>query len=237
MVQPIFRKQDRTTLKAQAFKQIKQAILSGKLKPGDRLIEAELAEKMGISRFPIREALGYLEKEGLVVTSPFKGTYISQLDEKDLEELYTLRSALEELAIRTLMAKIDKGKIAKLESVLKAMEKAAQKGNVDRLISEDLRFHRTICELSDHRRLLEMWLTLEHQLRSFIVLEDIYKGSDRLLKTHYPVLEAIKDGDGELAEKHIRTHLMEALSLLKEQRKNDSKTRANAPPDRTSPFD
>jgi len=227
MGRPIFEKQQRTTLKAQALKQIKEAILSGKLKPGDRIVEAELAEMMAISRFPIREALVYLEKEGLVVTSPFKGTYVSQFDQKDLEELYTLRSALEELAIRILMEKINKGKIAKLESILKAIEKAAQKKNVEKLISEDLRFHRTICELSNHRKLLDMWLTLEEQLRSFILLEDIYQGSDQLLQTHYPLLEAIKSGDGQLAEERMRSHLMEALSLLKEQRKGDSGTKGN----------
>ena len=227
MGRPIFEKQQRTTLKAQALKQIKEAILSGKLKPGDRIVEAELAEMMAISRFPIREALVYLEKEGLVVTSPFKGTYVSQFDQKDLEELYTLRSALEELAIRILMEKINKGKIAKLESILKAIEKAAQKKNVEKLISEDLRFHRTICELSNHRKLLDMWLTLEEQLRSFILLEDIYQGSDQLLQTHYPLLEAIKSGDGQLAEERMRSHLMEALSLLKEQRKSDSGTKGN----------
>ena len=227
MRQPIFEKQQRTTLKAQALRQIKEAILSGKLKPGDRIVEAELAEMMAISRFPIREALVYLEKEGLVVASPFKGTYVSQFDQKDLEELYTLRSALEELAIRILMEKINKGKIGKLESILKAIEKAAQKKNVEKLISEDLRFHRTICELSNHRKLLEMWLTLEEQLRSFILLEDIYQGSDQLLQTHYPLLEAIKSGDGQLAEERMRSHLMEALSLLKEQRKGDSGTKGN----------
>lgn len=133
----IFQKQERTTLKMVALKQIKEALQSGKLKPGDRIVEAELAREMGISRFPIREAISSLEKEGLVVTLPFKGTYVSQFDEEDLEELYTLRSALEELAVRLLVQKISSKEIKKLDSVLKAMEQATHKRKVV-LISADM---------------------------------------------------------------------------------------------------
>ena len=97
---PVFSRQKRSTLMDRAFQQIREAIRSGKLKPGDRLVESQLAEEMQISRFPIREALRYLEKEGLVKTKPFKGTYVAQLTEKDMEELYSLRSAIEELAER-----------------------------------------------------------------------------------------------------------------------------------------
>jgi DNA-binding GntR family transcriptional regulator len=218
MPRPIFKKQKRETLKSQALSEIRKAIRSGKLKSGDRIVEAELAEEMGISRFPVREAFRYLEKEGLVVTNPFKGTYVTQFDEKDLEELYTLRSALEELAIRIFMERIDKGKIGKLESVLESMEKAVHQKNVEKVISADLRFHRTICELSGHRKLFEMWLTLENQLRSFMALEDLYEGSDQLFRTHDPVLEAIKAGDGQRAENLIRAHLDEALDLFKRKK-------------------
>jgi DNA-binding GntR family transcriptional regulator len=106
-VPPVFSKQKRATLTDQALRQIREAIRSGKLKPGDRLLETQLAEEMHISRFPIREALRYLEKEGLVQTEPFKGTYVAQLTEKDMEELYSLRSAIEELAVRILIKTID----------------------------------------------------------------------------------------------------------------------------------
>ncbi len=214
---PIFQKQKRTTFKTVALKQIKEAIQSGKLKPGDRIVEAELAREMGISRFPIREAISSLEKEGILVTIPFRGTYVTRFDENDLEELYTLRSALEELAIRILMEKIDSKKIKKLESIFAAMEQATHKGKVGRLIFGDMQFHQAICELSGHRRLLEIWLTLKDQLRSFIALEEhSYGGPDQLLKTHYPLIEAIKKGDSSLAEKRIREHLFEALQVVKE---------------------
>ena len=213
----VFHKQKRTTFKTVALKQIKEAIQSGKLKPGDRIVEAELAREMGISRFPIREAISSLEKEGILITIPFKGTYISHYDEDDLEEIYTLRSALEELAIRLLMEKITSKKIQKLESILAAMEQATHKGKVGRLIFGDMQFHQAICELSGHRRLLEVWLTLKDQLRSFIALEEhFYGGPEQLLKTHYPLMAAIKTGDSSLAEKRLREHLFDALQIVKE---------------------
>ena len=179
-------------------------------------MEARLAREMGMSKFPIREAIRYLEREGLVVAFPFKGTYVSNFDERDIEELYTLRSALEELAIRILMGKLDEEKIGKLDSVLAEMQKAAREEKVDKVISEDMRFHRTICELSGHRKLLEMWITLEDQTKSFIAREEYFYGrSNQLVETHYPVLEAIKSGDSELVEKCIREHLKNAVDIVK----------------------
>jgi len=211
-----FKKQERSTMLDKALKQIREAIKSGKLKSGDRLIESRLAEEMQISRFPIREAIRYLEKEGLVVTIPFKGTYVANFTERDLEEVYTLRSALEELAVRKLMENLDNRKIKKLDSILKMMEKAAQEGKMNKLVSVDTKFHRTICELSGHHKLLEMWLTLERQLRTFIALEEyLYKEPNDLVKTHYPIIKDIKSGDIQRAEKSIRTHLYDALNIIK----------------------
>ena len=212
----IFKKQERETLKTTVLKEIKKAIFTRKLKPGDHIIEAELAEQMGISRFPIREAISSLEKEGLVVTVPYKGAYVTEVNIKALEELYTVRSALEELAIRILMEKKSSKDIKKLESIISDMEKAALKRN-EALVSEDMRFHQTICELTGHQKLLEMWLTLKDQLMLFVALEEhSYDQPNQLVRAHYPVMEAIKSGDAQRAEKCIRDHLTEAMNILKE---------------------
>jgi DNA-binding GntR family transcriptional regulator len=135
----VFSKQKRPTLMSQALQEIREAIRKGKLKPGDRLVEMKLAKEMHISRFPIREALRYLEKEGLVETKPFKGTYVVQLTERDMEELYSLRSAIEAFAIRILIKHIDAEKIKKLESIFDSMQQASQNEDLDKLISEDFR--------------------------------------------------------------------------------------------------
>ena len=225
---PVFSKQKRSTLMDRAFQQIREAIRSGKLKPGDRLVETQLAEEMQISRFPIREALRYLEKEGLVEAKPFKGTYVAQLTEQDMEELYSLRSAIEELAVRILIKNIDDDKIKKLESIVDDMVKASEDENIDKMISEDLRFHQTICEMSGHRKLLDVWLNLENQLQIFLTIEkDLFENSYQYVTTHHPILEAIKSGKVRSAEKAIRDHLKLAMSVIRQGywEKNSKKKR------------
>jgi DNA-binding GntR family transcriptional regulator len=213
----VFSKQKRPTLMSQALQEIREAIRKGKLKPGDRLVETQLAEEMHISRFPIREALRYLEKEGLVETKPFKGTYVTQLTERDMEELYSLRSAIEAFAIRILIKHIDAEKIKKLESIFQSMQQASKTEDLDKLISEDFRFHQTICELSDHRKLLEVWLTLENQLRVFLTIEkQLFGDSAEFVKSHIPNLEAIQERKIRLAQKAIRDHLNWAMQVIRQ---------------------
>ncbi len=212
----VFSKQKRPTLMNQALEEIREVIRKGKLKPGDRLVEMKLAEEMHISRFPIREALRYLEKEGLVETKPFKGTYVSQLSERDMEELYSLRSAIEEFAVRILIKHIDEEKIGKLESIFQSMQQASKKEDLDKLISEDFRFHQTICELSGHRKLLEVWLTLENQLRVFLTIEkQLFGNSLQFVKSHHPILEAIQGRKIRPAQKAIREHLNWAMQVIR----------------------
>ena len=213
----VFTRQKRATLTDRALKEIRDAIRSGKVKPGDRLVEMQLAQEMQISRFPIREALRYLEKEGLVETIPFKGTHVAEFTEKDMEELYSLRSSLEELAVRILIENLDEKKIKKLETIIQSMQKASQTGNLDQMISEDLRFHQTICELSGHRKLLDVWRTLENQLLVFLTIEkDFFETAYLYVSTHDPLMDAIKNRDAKRAEKAIRDHLELAMRIIRE---------------------
>lgn len=224
----IFQKEDRSTLVVKVANQIREAIKSGKLKPGEHIIEGDLAMDMGISRFPIREAIRYLEKEGLVTTTPYKGAHVTELAEKDLEEIYSLRTVIEELAIRTLIKHLDSEKVKKLESVVTAMKQVAKNcRTIEEVIDVDLSFHRTICELAENRRLLELWLNLSHQLRAFIVLDDHLYGDDtpeKTLETHYPVFEAIKKEDSDLAVNQMKKVMTRGYknALKYYRRKNDN---------------
>ena len=204
----VFKKEERSTLVERVANQIREAIKLAKLKPGDRIIEGDLANDMGISRFPVREAIRYLEKEGLVTTTPFKGAHVTELTAKDLEEIYSLRTVLEELAIRTLIKNLDSKKVKRLESVIMSMKQVAKNTeSIEKVINVDLSFHRTICELSGSRRLLESWLNLSRQLRAFIGLDGQLWGDDtpgKTLETHYSVFEAIKKGNSDLAASQMK---------------------------------
>ena len=158
-----------------------------------------------------------MEKEGLVETKPFKGSHVAQFTEKDMEELYSLRSSLEELAVRILIKHLDEKKINVLEKIIQSMQKASLNGNLDQMISEDLRFHQTICELSGHRKLLEIWRTLESQLQVFITIEkDFFETAYKYVSTHDPIMEAIKHRNIKRAEKAIREQLELSMRIIRE---------------------
>ncbi|MBT4262652.1 MAG: GntR family transcriptional regulator, partial [Deltaproteobacteria bacterium] len=107
-----------------ALENIREAIEKGALKPGMRIIESQLSNEMGMSRFSIREALCYLEKEGLIETIPFKGVTVAHITPRDIEDLMTVRCALEELAIVLAIQQMDSDKIKILESIMGRMENA-----------------------------------------------------------------------------------------------------------------
>ena len=114
----IFSQQNRPTMTQIALENIREAIEKGWLKPGERVVEARLSKELGMSRFPIREALCYLEKEGLVETVPFKGVRVAEITPRDIEDLMTVRSALEELAVRRAIRRMTPEKLERLAGTL-----------------------------------------------------------------------------------------------------------------------
>ena len=211
----MFKVQKRTTLKGQAQNQIKEAIKSGWLKPGDRIVESKIAEDMGISRFPIREAISSLESEGLLVTIPYKGTFVNKLNQKELEELYSLRILLETYAMKLFMKNVTKDKITELESILHDMKRGIDNNKMD-LITEDMRFHEKICELSGNGKLLEIWLALSRQIRIYLTVEQhSYESVEHLVDTHRVILDAIKSGNSRTAQAKLKKNINNGLSRLK----------------------
>jgi DNA-binding GntR family transcriptional regulator len=215
-MEKILHEQKRSTLMNQALTHVRDAIIQGKLKPGDRLIESQLADQMKISRFPIREALRYLEKEGLVENIPFRGSYVSSFSETDMEEIFSLRGAIEGLALQILTNRIDEEKLKRLSTIIKDMEESAQNRNSTDVVACDLLFHRTICEMSGHRKLLSFWETLEHQIYMFLTIEKkVYHPPERYVTTHIPILEALEKKDSALAHARLRIHLEDAMAQIR----------------------
>lgn len=203
-----FRIKKRKVLAEQVANQLRNAIRSGELTSGKRLVEAELANDIDVSRSAVREAIRYLEKEGLVTANPFKGTFVTQLEEKDLEEIYLLRPVLEQLAIRLLVKNLNDEKIRDLELVVEEMKRVADNPkSVSQVIDVDLNFHRKICELSDNSRLLQAWLNLSFQLSAFIAMDDQLYGNEtpaQVFERHYVVFESIKKGSADLAVRQMK---------------------------------
>lgn len=198
-----------------ALREIRQAILSRKLLPGDRIIEQEISEGLGISRFPVREALSSLEKAGLLVSIPFKGTYVAEVNERDLEEIYIVRASLEQLAVRSLIEKNLVSKIQVLESIIADMANLEEDG-ITALFLEDMRFHQTLCELAENGKLLEMWISLKDQLILLVAThEQYYSKPKQIVHAHSVIVESIRNNDVEQAVRLVSDHITDALNKVK----------------------
>lgn len=130
------------------FNTLRQAILRGELKPGERLMEIQLANKLGVSRTPIREAIRKLELEGLVLMIPRKGAEVAEITEKSLRDVLEVRRALEELSVQLACEKITKEEIRELERVAKEFQQVVKSSDITEIAEVDVRFHDIIYTLS-----------------------------------------------------------------------------------------
>lgn len=191
---------------------LRQHIARGLLKPGERLREMHIARQMGVSQTPVREALRLLEREGLVVHKPRRGVYVIQLSPHDIDEIYSLRCALESLAIRRALLHMTPHDLRTIQRIVEEIETSAEAGDVDGLVSCAARFHEAICQFSRHERLLTMWRHLVAQT-SYIgaVAGQLYV--DHLpaeAAYHRAVLDAMRTGDPDVAEQAIKGHFQQA---------------------------
>lgn len=145
---------------------IRNQIIAGELRPGSRLVETDLATRFGTSRGPIREALRELEREGIIITTPRRGTVVGSMTKQDLEEVYSVREALELLALREASRKADDATLQAMKVHLDRIDQAIESGDTTEVIKADLEFHRAILRAAQNQRLTAAW----EQLSSPIAL-------------------------------------------------------------------
>ena len=200
------------TLPEQVFEVLSDAILAGALKEGQRLPESELAERMGISRAPVREALAELEKQGLAVHVPRKGTFVAEWSKEDLWEVATLRSVLEGLAAKFAHSNLEPEDVHFLEDVIKRMETAEQEGDDKQLVTLDLMFHGRVWECSRHKRLQRVLEDLKLQSKFFMI---VTRSSDVVgyNELHLTLLEALLSQDADRAQQAAIKHVLDTALL------------------------
>ena len=176
------------------FKTLREAILRGDLKPGERLMELQLAAKLGVSRTPIREAIRMLQQEGLAVTIPRRGAEVAAMTEKDMEDVLQVREALEILAVQLASEKITKEQIAELEERLKAFEQAVETAEVKQIAQSDIDFHDLIYTAAENPRLVVLLNNLREQIYRYRVeyLKD-EKNYPRLIEEHRQIMQGLKE--------------------------------------------
>jgi DNA-binding GntR family transcriptional regulator len=197
-------------LKEQVGDVLRDCIIAGRLAPGTKLVERELAEYLGVSRIPVRDALLELEKEGLVITRP-NGRYLIELSDRDIRELYQVRLALEKLAARFAAQNISAADQEELRRKLGSMRAAVTEKDKDAYIRYDVEIHHMIWRLAGNRHLLKTLDSMVGPIFMFVAWHAERFSWQETLDLHENLVAAICSGDGNAAEQSIECHLQNAL--------------------------
>lgn len=196
----------RTVLRDRIKDVLLQRIVSGELQPGERLVETRIAQELGTSQAPVREALRDLELLRIVESEPFRGARVRQLGDQELVEIYPVRAALEELAAR-LAAERLAGDVRALEEQVEGMREAERRDDVPALTEHDILFHRLMVEASGNAPLVQCWKSLGVEGRITLTLYGTRVRPQDAARLHTPLLEALRAGDGARAAKEARKHI------------------------------
>ncbi len=212
---------------------LETCIFTGKFKPGQQIKEQEVAESLGISRPPIREALKSLEAEGLITRKPNRGAFVTEIEEKDIWEIYTLKMALYGLATQLAFDMITEELVQKWEILIKDMEEAISSSPPDIARYQELHeeFHDIMFDTAGHERLKKIVLNLHKQVKrySYQSLGDQVH-LEKSFNYHKAILEAIKERDMEKTIVLTKEHVIEGLKVLQDmmrKRKGISRKQLN----------
>lgn len=200
---------DYKPLREVIFTTLREAIIVGELKPGERLMEIQLAEKMGVSRTPVREAIRKLELEGLVEMLPRKGAHVADLSTKDIMDVLEVRSTLDGLASSLSASRITDDEIKELKHALTQFEACVEKNNVHGSIKKDVEFHDIIYRSSRNEKLIQISNNLREQVQRYriIYIKD-YGSSKEIVKEHTEIFDAIAGRDSETAMNCAVEHII-----------------------------
>lgn len=199
------------TLVDTVAEQLRESILSGRFAPGERLVEAELARELAISRGPVREALALLEKDGIVVNVPRRGKFLPAFDAKTIAEIYSLRKVLEPYAIELLIGSLNEAKLAALTDSLASLRDSAQSGDVLGLAQRDIDFHNRLYELADHQLLYKVWTeAISGKLRMLLNVTVRTHPLPTTVDNHRVIVDAITSKDVRRARRLIVEHIDDA---------------------------
>ncbi len=199
----------RQTLRNEVTHALRQAILSGTYRPGDHLVEAEIAQQMGVSHGPVREALRELAAEDLIVIEPHRGGFVKSFTADDIREIYSLRSLLETAMVIRAIERVTEEDLIVLDGLIAQMRAAEEAGNAEAEIELDLTFHSTLCELSGHHRMIEAWNRLAFPIRLFLTMAiPTHLSLHDAVESHVPIVQALRQRDAVAATKHMEAGVL-----------------------------
>jgi len=194
---------------------IRSAIMNGTLQPRERLMEIQMAEELGVSRTPIREALRNLELEGFIVMVPRKGAYVADLSFKDIADVFEIRAALEGLAAGLAAERITEEELEDMERLLVEKRDAITQNDIGKLVEVDTKFHALMYQASRNERLSSIISNLREQIQRFRLTSLSYPGRMKeSLNEHKKIVEAIQSRDIQIARHLAQEHIENAENVL-----------------------
>jgi DNA-binding GntR family transcriptional regulator len=199
---------DYKPLREVIFNTIREAIIVGELRPGERLMEVQLADKMGVSRTPVREAIRKLELEGLVEMIPRKGAHVAEVSVKDIMDVLEVRASLDGLATGLAAERMTEDDIKELKHIFNQFSNYVEKENLQGSIKKDVEFHDVIYRSSRNEKLVQIANNLREQVQRFRVIYLKGYGSQKnIVKEHAEIIEAITSKNAELARRVAQEHI------------------------------
>lgn len=210
-------------LRELVFESLRDAIMAGKLKPGERLMEIQLAEDLGVSRTPVREAIRKLELEGFVVMIPRKGAYVAGISMKDIADVFEIRGALEGLAASLAAERATEEEIEEMERELVRISDCIEQDDLGALVQVDTDFHAILFRASRNDRLIQILSHLREQIQRFRTASLARPGRNRIaLDEHKEIVEALSKRDPDLSRARAMEHIENAensmMDILRELR-------------------
>ncbi len=206
----------RESLADKVVEQLREAILRGRFAPGEQLRVPVLTASLGVSPGPIREAMSRLEREGLVVMRPNRTAVVARLDRQDFEEVYSLRLALERLAVEYAVRNATPDDFADMQAVVDQMRKQVNEGITEKDAADlDLRFHDVIYRAGSHRRLQACWTDLRPQIYVFLLSRNVADADFRAqMIGHQEIIDVIRARDKARAINYIEQHIRAAYDRI-----------------------
>ncbi|WP_459733798.1 GntR family transcriptional regulator [Pseudomonas sp. MHK4] len=208
---------DSKSLSEQVTEYLYKLLVSGQLKGGQRVNEAELARTLKISRNPIREAIRKLEERGLLISSPRRGTFVRSFSESDIQDIFSFRMALEEFAVRQAFPHLTDEDIESLAVIAGQMEAAAKAGREMDLVERDIAFHQRICELSRNTQTIRAFSNIYAEIQiSISLVEHRFESLEDAAIDHWPIVEAFRSKDEQKIIEALRFHIGDSWKRIKE---------------------
>lgn len=207
--------QNHKPLREMVYEELKMQILKGSIIPGTRMMEVELAEEMGVSRTPIREAIRKLEKEGLVTIEPRRGAYASMISTEDMVEILEVRQDLEGLAAYFAANRMSDEQMKELKEVSNSYNEAVKRGKMEDMIKYDTRFHHIIVESCRNKILVQMIEQLQELVLRFrYIYYDNFRRAENMPEEHEAIVAAISEGNADKARAAADIHIDRLKELV-----------------------